>query len=429
MELWTIIGLVAVIYAFISFINGLGKTVPILEFMILIAGLQWIVGPLIEYSFPSDHYRYYMYVDQTTYMGYIVPAYSAFIIAAFLGVRLKDKIFIPIDDLKRYKKYGLTVFVIGVIFDLGSGYLPGTLGFFAFIVANFKFAGAIILFFSEDARLKKIFYFSIVYLFLRSLQAAMFHDLVLWSVFFYMFWALKFKPSKKQIYTTIFIGVFSLSTLQTIKAAYRSQIWNGYQGNQLELFVSLFVDALFFDDSSTNTEQDLTGDENNVRLNQGWIISAILDEIPKRVDYLEGTTIKEAVTASILPRFLNPDKKEAGGRENFMKFTGLSLGENTSMGISIIGEAYGNYGIMGGILFMGIWGYFLGWYWKILLKILDKNPLVLAFLPIIFLQVVKAETELVVVLNHLVKASIVVFLFFWAVRKILKWNLSHGQAY
>jgi hypothetical protein len=94
------------------------------------------------------------------------------------------------------------------------------------------------------------------------------------------------------------------------------------------------------------------------------------------------------------------------------------------MGISIIGEAYGNFKVMGGILFMGIWGFLLAKIWIFLLKKCLKTPLLLAFLPLIFLQVIKAETELVVVLNHLVKSSIVVFGFFWATQKFLNWNLQ-----
>jgi hypothetical protein len=52
------------------------------------------------------------------------------------------------------------------------------------------------------------------------------------------------------------------------------------------------------------------------------------------------------------------------------------------------------------------------------------NIVLLAFLPLLFLQVIKAETELVVVLNHLIKASIVVYLFFWAAKAFLNWNLK-----
>jgi hypothetical protein len=390
------------------FISRLGKTIPIMELMLLIAGLQWIVGAVIEYKNPLNHFKYYMYVPEQEYMNYVVPAYGIFVIVILFRLKKAPWLQIDIESLKSFKKYGVQIFLLGVFFDLISGFLPGAIGFFAYLVGNFKFAGAIILFFSEDAKLKRLFYFSLVYLFLRALQGGMFHDLVLWSVFFFMFWALKRQPSKTQIVMTIAIGLFAVATLQTVKAAYRDKVWKGYGGNKLELFTDLFLEAVL---SSGESNEDYDVEESNVRLNQGWIISAILDEIPRRVNYLKGETISDAILASIFPRFLNPNKKKAGGKENFEKFTGLELGEKTSMGISIVGEAYGNFGVFGGVLFMGLWGLVLVWYWDFLLKKSRYNLLLIAFLPLIFLQVVKAETELAVVLNHLVKASIVVFLF------------------
>ena len=421
MLIWSFLGVVVVGLVGFRFVNRLGKGVPILEVMLLMAGLQWIIGPIIEYNFPTNHYKYYMYVPEEVYMSYIAPAYLFFTLAIFVTLNKYKSINIPVNELDGYKGYGLTIFLIGVGFDLISGSLPGTLGFFAFLLGNFKFAGAIILFFSQDKRLRRIFYLALLYLLFRSIQQAMFHDLILWTVFFYMFWAVKYKPSRKQILITLMIGLFSLSTLQTIKSAYRSKVWSGYSGNKVELFAGLFIDAVFFNSA---TAENLSGDENNVRLNQGWIISAIMDEVPKRTMFFEGETIVEAVTSTIVPRAFDPDKKKAGGQENFKKFTGLELGKNTSMGISIVGEAYGNFNVFGGIVFMTIWGWFLASYWGFLLKKIKDNILLLAFLPIIFLQVVKAETELVVVLNHLVKATIVVFLFFWGAKQFLNWKLS-----
>ncbi len=421
MGFWTIIGLFSLVIVAAIFLKQLGKSIPILELMLFIAGAQWILGPTIEYVSPSLHYKYYMYVPQEVYMSYVVPAYMLFSAVVLLVLKPYQNVRMPIDNLNQYEQYGVKIFVIGVAFDLVGGFLPGALGFFAFIISNFKFAGAILLYFSNKKMLRRIFYGALVYLFLSSLRKALFHDLILWSVFFYMFWAIKYKPSLKTVVITFFVGIMSLTTLQTIKAVYRTKIWNGYSGNKLELFAGLAIDAVFL---GGNNADELDGELNNVRLNQGWIISAIMDEIPKRQAYLNGETIQEALVATVVPRVLSSGKKEAGGRENFRKFTGLKIEENTSMGISIIGEAYGNFKILGGILFMGIWGFILAKIWVFLLRRCFKYPMLLAFIPLIFLQVIKAETELVVVLNHLVKASIVVFGFFWAARQFLNWELE-----
>ena len=425
MDIWTLLGCLSVVYLAIIFVKRLGKSVPILELMTLIAGLQWIIGPIIEYDNPSGHYKYYMYVEQATYMSFIVPAYLSFMIFVLLGIKKTQQYSISISNLENFSNYGLIIFGIGVVFDLIGGFLPGALKFFGFLLSNFKFAGAIILFFSKDLLLKKVFYGAIAYLFVMALAKALFHDLILWSVFFYMFWAIKNKPSVGFILTTFLIAALSLTTLQTIKAAYRDQVWSGYSGNKIELFFSLMTESIVGGDATKQAQDGEVG--TNVRLNQGWIISAVMYHIPDYGPFLEGETIENALFASALPRFLNPNKAVAGGQENFRRFTGLELSDGTSMGISIIGEAYGNYGIIGGILFMGVWGFFLSKVWSRLLKIVLKNIVFVAFLPLVFLQVIKAETELVVVLNHLFKSLIVVLMFFWYVKNYMNWNFSNGN--
>jgi hypothetical protein len=235
-----------------------------------------------------------------------------------------------------------------------------------------------------------------------------------------MFWAYRYKPSIKIILSTFAIAIFFLIALQTVKGIYRNQVWSGYSGNKVELFYTLIVNTYFSDEG--NDAYGVSGVDNVVRLNQGWIISSIMDNVPESQDFFNGQTIIEAIRSSIVPRFLDPDKTQAGGRENFRKFTGLPINEGTSMGISIIGEGYGNFGVLGGIIFMGFWGLFITWIWNRIMKKSFQNILFVAFIPLIFLQVVKAETELVVVLNHLIKTLIFVLIFLMATRKI--WSLK-----
>ncbi|MCH6201335.1 hypothetical protein MMU07_17260 [Aquiflexum sp. LQ15W] len=420
MQILTIIGVLSVIWVFIQFVRQLGKSLPILEMMLLIAGLQWIIGPVIEYNSSSVHYKYYMYVPEVEYMGYIVPAYLAFGGIIFFKLGNLKIIKLPILDYSNYEKYGLVILSIGILFDFIGPFFPDFFGFFVFVLANFKFAGAIILYFSKNQKLRIVFYLAILYLFLNSLANAMFHDFILWSAFFFIFWTIQNQPSLRFILFTFIIGGFFLVTLQAVKSSYRAEVWGGYSGNKVGLFSQLFFESLSNNPIAAGEDIDT---QNNVRLNQGWIISAIMDNVPEEQPFFEGKTISDALSASLLPRFLAPEKVIAGGRENFRNFTGLQIGDGTSMGISIIGEAYGNFDVLGGIIFMGIWGWFLVTVWLILVKYGYKNPLFFAVLPIVFLQVIKAETELVVVLNHLTKSLIVVFAFFYFVKKVLKWKL------
>jgi hypothetical protein len=417
MEIWSLIGIVLVLFVFYKFLVRLGNTIPVLELMLLIAGLQWIVGPFIEYSVPGLHYRYKMYVEELQYMEFIVPAYGFFVLGVLVPISKYSKYSIPISYFSEKSKFGLLLLFIGISSDLLAGYAPGALAFFVYLLSNFKFAGAIILFFSKERKLRIVFYLTILYLFYNSLQNALFHDFVLWGVFFYMFWAIKYKPKLSNILAIILLGILFLITLQTVKAAYRSQVWSGYSGNKVELFLSLIVESIFTNGLFEEVNEDQIG--TNVRLNQGWIISSVMDNIPENQEYLGGETIADAIVSSIFPRFLIPDKEVAGGQKNFMRFTGLNLEAGTSMGISIIGESYGNFGLYFGVLFMFIWGLFLASIWSRLYSFILKNIVYICFIPLIFLQVIKAETELVVVLNHLIKSLIVVILFIFIYKQYL----------
>jgi hypothetical protein len=419
MNILTVLGIIGVIFVGYRFVKGLGNTIPVMELMLLFAGLQWIIGPVIEYSVPSFHYRYKMYVNESIYMGYIVPAYLSFTILIIIVLNRKNRFELPFINLSNYSKFGLKVFFIGVFFNLFSSViLPSSLSFFGYILSNFMYVGSIILFFSTDRNLRIIFFLSLAYLLYTSIQNALFHDFILWLIFFYMFWAAKFKPSIKNILITFLCGFFLLATVQTVKKVYRTESINKNSSGKIELFFFLMVESIFVNDFFELSKEIKSSNSNvNVRLNQGWIISSVLDNIPENQEYLNGQTISKAVISSIVPRFLMADKEVAGGRKNFKLFTGLEIGDSTSMGISIIGEAYGNYGKFGGLIFMVVWGFFLSVTWGKLFNFFFDNIVFIAFIPLIFLQVVKSETELVVVLNHLIKSVIVVLLFFWFAKK------------
>jgi len=140
---------------------------------------------------------------------------------------------------------------------------------------------------------------------------------------------------------------------------------------------------------------------------------------PSREPFAEGETINEALRSAFMPRFLFPNKVTAGGRTYFYRFTGRQLSDTTSMGLGLVGEAYANYGIQGGILFMFIIGLFYNWFIFMIYRIANKHPTIIFFIPLIFLQVVKAETDFSVIINHLFKASIAVWMIYFGINKFL----------
>ena len=242
---------------------------------------------------------------------------------------------------------------------------------------------------------------------MESIISGMFHELFSWMIFFYMFWSLKNKPSFRFNIVIILFGFFLVTLIQSVKSDYRSFTWEDYTGNKVTLFFNLVSEGF-------SLNSDLEKSEGiNARFNQGWIISAIMANTPTNEPFAKGKTVLESITVTILPRILFPDKLVSGGRANFIKYTGLYIGEGTAMAMSILGESYANFGIYGGIVFMLIWGYFLILVWRYLIRKVLDNMLLFFFLPLIYFQVIKAETELLTVLNHLVKSIVLVFVFIW----------------
>ncbi|WP_405606319.1 hypothetical protein [Polaribacter sp. Asnod1-A03] len=417
MYFWSILGVLFVAFTAVRFFNEIGKSLPVIELMLLIAGLQWIVGAYNSYILSVKDFKYFMRVDEQTYMSYVVPAFLGF--AIILLIRTKHYKLTLDFDFSNYVTYGRYLLLIGIFADVLKRFAPPSLLFFLYLISLFKFVGAGVLLFSEKRMDRLFFYGSLVYLLFNSLRSAMFHDLILWGMFLFLIWALKNKPTVKTKLLLIGGGLAFVVVIQMVKASFREAVWKGYNGNKIELFLNTFdgtmSDSYFSDDKNLNRL--------NVRLNQGWHISSVMDHVPQVQPYADGETVVTAIEGTLLPRFLSQNKKLAGGKENFEKFTGFILGHGTSMGISLVGEGYANYGMFGGIIFMAVWAWFLSWYWVKIVDFCIEHPLLLIFVPLLFLQVVKAETELFVALNHLVKASIVVALFFYISRKYFNWEV------
>jgi hypothetical protein len=389
--------------------------------MVLLAALQWIVGPYIDYHNGTDHYKYKMYVPEAEYMAFAVPVVLAFKTGiAFFRTevyleQLKESI---IQLLNNHPRLPYFLVGLGLVAPFMGQFFPAGLGFVFFLLSQVKYIGALYFILSGHVNRWPIFIGLMVLSALGSMASGMFHDLLLWSILTLSFIFHEFKSGFWPKLTILVIGGLFVLTIQSVKHQYRV-LSPAIPGSIAK--TGLFVKLATEEWSQGKIINPADDNEINVRLNQGWIISKVMDHMPAREPFANGETITDAFEAAFLPRFIAPDKKMAGGQENFKKYTGLPLGEGTSMGISLAGEGWANYGYTGGILFLFAWGLFVGWFWKKLGQWSNFFPTLLVWSPILFLQTVKAETELVVVLNHLIKSSVLVFgllYFFYKYRGI-----------
>ena len=410
------IAVVVVAYCFYRYVRTLGTGFAFAEIIAIIAVMQWLLGPVIAFYVGDPDPKYRMYVSEQRYMSFAVPAVSLFVMGLFWYApnrKFSESIISLQARLVRSKGAGIVLIALGLLLDFAAGYLPSSLGFVMFLVAQFKYIGVLYLLMGGH-RYRWVALFLVLILSVwTSAESGLFHNLILWGAFIFSYIAYILRMSNKMKVSIMVLGLLAMAAIQTVKAEYRVAA-EYYSGNRVALLLDLIFDPDSYDqyDSAAEYFANL-----NIRMNQGWIISAVLQNVPQMAAHANGETILAAVSDSLVPRIM-VDKRGANVSENFQKYTGLPLAQNTSMGISVLGEAYVNFATLGGIVFMGAWGFLLSWVLMLLVKTSVIVPTILLWVPLIFLQTVKAETEMVVVLNHAVKAGVVVAGFYFGARSI-----------
>jgi hypothetical protein len=128
--------------------------------------------------------------------------------------------------------------------------------------------------------------------------------------------------------------------------------------------------------------------------------------VPDREPFAQGETISATLRATLLPRVLDPNKLQLGGRTYFERFTGMPL-RRTSMDLSVAGETYANFGYWGGLLGVFIFGAFIGLVYSFFLRWGYRSRLWWAWAPYVLLYATRAENSIAEVTNHVAKSALV----------------------
>ena len=202
-------------------------------------------------------------------------------------------------------------------------------------------------------------------------------------------------------------GAISKGTIaEQLKGIYRTSTTKSGGDRGIESFEAAY--------NKSRSEGALFNMENlaasNVRINQGFIITNIMHTVPESVPYSNGGEMIQILEAASLPRIIAPDKLKERDRGGFKKYTGLALREDTSMSLSSLGDAYLNFGVIGGCIFMFVFG----WMFNVVLngfyKFSKKFPIILMFTPLVFYFPMRPDTALQTGLGHLVKACILLYI-------------------
>lgn len=416
MHIYSLVGIFLFLNIAYDFFIQLGKGIPIKQLILLIALLQWVIAPFFSYHYYTESQFYYMQVSEEQYMSYNIPAIVCFIFGIIFPLYqrgnyfFRESIELFIGTSENMIIRGRFLFWLGMLSLIIMPFVPGGLRFALFLLSKLTFIGA---FYLYAAKVRfRILYLIAAYLpvVFGAINSSVFHDLLLWGGFLFIVYALLRQIGRMRKIVIIVSGVILILFIQLIKQEYRTAITLQNEANT-EVLAEVASKELQSDVQEDDYFQALVD-----RLNQGWIIARIMYVVPNFEPFAEGETIRRGLKAAIVPRVFNPDKVISGGYY-FERFTGLRT-ENTSMNLGLIGEAYANYGVNGGMLFMFIYGLFVNIVLSILYYKSYYSPELLLWIPFLFLYMVKAEDDFTTMINQFVKALYVMLGMMWLMSKL-----------
>lgn len=342
------------------------------------------------------------------YFSYAIPAVCAFIIGLHL---FAGKLNGEVVDEKRIRlfvknnpKLPYAFIIGGFLTSLFSSYFSSDLAFVFYLLGSFKFIGLFLLVLGTE-QLKVLPTVVVIGSILSSsLGEGMFHDLLTWIIFTASVFAIKYKISFKTKVIGASAFIFMALTIQLLKANYRSAIQTP-GGGGIETFTNVY--------ETENKDNGLFNfkklAESNVRINQGFIITNIMTTVPAKEPFSEGKELYQLFEAAILPRILAPDKLRAGDPEIFYKYSNIRVTTGTTMGLSSLGDAYINYGEIGGCILM----FGLGLLYSSVLNSFKKHsakyPVLILFTALVFYYPIRPDCEMQTILGHLFKSIFLLF--------------------
>lgn len=376
------------------------------EFALFLYASNYLMSPAITYQLNSDLVKYGMKIPLDVYFSLALPGFLLFGLGMFLVPnRLFKPNFKKVSQVTRInERFLIQLTIFGIILRLISNVFPGEIGFFVYLLSMVRFVGAFTLFATNT---KRFGFLTITVLLIElyfGFTAGMYHDAIMWVIFFALFFVYSMKPS----INVKLIGIGSLIVLvlfiQAIKSSYREQVWTGGEEATIETIANV---------GATKTSSDvLIGEENLLatlnRGNQAWIFASSVNRMDRYKDFQGMTNVNKYMEAALLPRFLAPNKIKSGDKEIFNEFSGHTINENTSMGLGIFADGYIAFGTWGVYIF----GFILGLIFSLTFKLVERWTRISPFYVLLLLPMlnyaVRPDCELQTTINHLTK-SIVVF--------------------
>ncbi|GAB3807964.1 hypothetical protein GCM10028819_45910 [Spirosoma humi] len=408
------------IYVFLVFIAGIGKTIALLTCISFIASLEVLLVPAVTYwVFPAS-----MPIESGVYFSYALPAFLAFYAGAnwFRHRRLERPHVAYIQAATAYLQTKpetcIILLSVGLLGFTIKSALPTVPAMIGTIPSHCLCISAFYAYYSRSAYRFVVIGIAGGVLLVNTVRTGMFGDLFFWLLLAAIFLAGGI-PERitTSLKTTVVVSAFAfLLLIQSIKGEYRYNTW-GYNRTERTANTALMAELLA--DRLTHPEKLLNADHaflSFVRFNQGIMIGSAMAKVPLHEDFASGDVLLSLIYP-IVPRLLWSNKPQTGGYENIRRFTSLRQFENTSINLSPLGEGYVNFGY-GGVLFALFYGLLLGGVFYVVLHLADQMPSLVLWLPMLYIDCLTMETDLLSTWGSLLSNAIFIALLFWTLKRI-----------
>jgi hypothetical protein len=417
------LGISFCIFFFLEFLHDLGKRIVILDISVLALFLTCIMMPVVFYHVYTRENHLarlwvkYMPISSDDYFSFAIPG----ILAMSLGQRIRIKKLrfrktpsMYLENVKRSLKSNPAIGISLIGIGLVSGFLdflaPASIKQIFYLAEHLTFVGVFYIIYSPY-QYKRFIVPGVILLMLAQVVATgMFGEMIYILACSVTLMLLGTKVTFRTKLGFALIGIFMIVVLQSIKMEYRKESWMSGRGGDAVYFASLIANRV--SDVSTLMDADnmfFTA----TRMNQGWLVAVTMKRVPARYPYGYGETIWQSVAAAFIPRFIWPEKPNAGGKANLKRYWGFII-VGYSMNIGTLGEAYANFGTLGGIAYMFLYGLFFNFFLSSILKMAEKRPTIMLWLPFLFFYSISVETDLYTTMGALIKSMI----FTWIIFKI-----------
>jgi hypothetical protein len=372
------------------------------EWALFLYAINYLFSPAITYQFDQALLTYPMKVGAADYYELAIPGFLCF----YFGMHLfKTQIFnLRMDKIKRDARNNesllINFVIIGTLLRLLSSIFPGEIAFFIYLISSIRFVGAFSLFTANPQRHWKWVAGLLLLEFYFGAIVAMYHDAVMWILFFALYYVYSSKPSMAVRLIGLAGCVLFILFVQGLKGAYRSKISETGTSN-LGLVIETSSDV----SDEIGSEDNILGSLN--RGNQAWIFASTKDRMDRVRDFQGLHILGIYLESALLPRILAPNKLMSGDKKIFNAFSGHQINQNTSMGLGVFADGYIAYGYWGVMFFT----FGLGLFFNLTFLIIESwakhsEFYVLLVLPILN-YAVRPDCELQTIINHMVKGLLV----------------------